>query len=121
MKNFQEEKITPDQLREKIKSFYKEDEWHFITINGTDTGKSIEVKYFFAKYGKKEPVYALSLEIDYDQTLPSITDLIPSAWIAEEELYDLLGVKVEKAKGGIFLEPDSPKAPLRKSFQPKEK
>ncbi len=114
MKNFEEIEVTPETLREKVREVYKEGEVHFITVNGTDTGDGIEVKYFFAKYGKKEPVLALSLKVDYETVLPSIRDIIPSAWIAEEELFDLVGLKVEGAKGGIFLEPDSPKAPLRK-------
>jgi NADH:ubiquinone oxidoreductase subunit C len=114
MKNFEEIPVTLKTLRDKVKEIYKEDEVHFITINGTDVGDGIEVKYFFSKYGKKEPVVALSLKVDYETVLPTIRDIIPSAWIAEEELYDLVGLKVEGAKGGIFLEPDSPKAPLRK-------
>jgi Ni,Fe-hydrogenase III component G len=115
MKNFEEIPVNLSNLREKIKEIYDEKDYHFITINGTDNGEKIEIKYFFAKYGKEEKPIAISLEIDYDQTLPSITDIIPSAWIAEEELKDLLGVNVEGAKGGVFLEPDSPKAPLRKN------
>ncbi len=117
MKNFEEVEIKISELREVIKNFYNPQEWHFITINGTDVGDGIEVKYFFAPYGKKGTVKAFSLKLGYEETLPTIRDIIPSAWIAEEELKDLLGVNVEGAKGGIFLEPDSPKAPLRKEVK----
>jgi Ni,Fe-hydrogenase III component G len=117
MKNFKEIEVSKKTLRDEIKKLYKPDRWHFITVNGTDTGDGIEVKYFFAPYGVKGEVVALSLKIGYEETLPSIRDIIPSAWIAEEELKDLLGINVEGAKGGIFLEPDSPKAPLRKEVK----
>lgn len=117
MKNFEDIQVSLSELREAIKRFYKPEEWHFITINGTDVGDGIEIKYFFAAYGKSKKVKAFSLKIDYNQTIPSIRDIIPSAWIAEEELKDLLGVNVEGTKGGIFLEPDSPQAPLRKEVK----
>ena len=117
MKNFTEVWVDISELREAIKNFYEPDKWHFITINGTDVGDGIEVKYFFSAYGKPKVVKAFSLKVDYEQSLPTVRDIIPSAWIAEEELRDLQGVKVEGTKGGIFLEPDSPKAPLRKEVK----
>jgi len=46
--------------------------------------------------------------------IPSITDIVPSAWVAEAELVDLIDIKIENTEKGFVLEPDSETGPLRK-------
>ncbi|MEF3191938.1 MAG: NADH-quinone oxidoreductase subunit C [Campylobacterales bacterium] len=106
---------TPDTLLDTIRTFYTPSRWHFITITGVDQGEKIELIYSFSEIGEMESYRHLALTLPYDQTLPTITPLIPSAWIAEAELVDLFGLSVSGAKGGLFLDEDGVKAPLRGS------
>ncbi len=107
-------KINLDELIDKISQFYKEDVNHFVTISGYDDKSGIVLDYIFSNYSDEE-VTIFTLKIDYDVEVPTITKLIPSSFIAEEENFDLLGVKFENAKGGLFLDEESPKTPLRKA------
>ncbi|MEO2065958.1 MAG: NADH-quinone oxidoreductase subunit C [Desulfurobacteriaceae bacterium] len=110
----EEIKVPLRDVRKTIKEFYEEDKWHFITVNAVDLGGKVELKWFFSPYGEKERFRVVVSEASYDEEIPTITYLIPSAWISEWELADLFGLNVEGAKTGLFLEPDSPKAPLRR-------
>ncbi|MEO2082496.1 MAG: NADH-quinone oxidoreductase subunit C [Desulfurobacteriaceae bacterium] len=110
----EEVKVPLREVRRTIKEFYDPNVWHFITVNGTDLGGKVELKWFFCKYREKETFKVVTAEAGYDDEIPTITYFIPSAWIAEWELADLFDLKVEGAKKGLFLDPDSPKAPLRR-------
>ncbi|WP_456455082.1 NADH-quinone oxidoreductase subunit C [Thermovibrio sp.] len=110
----EEIKVPLREVRKTIKGFYEPKKWHFITVNGTDLGGKVELKWFFSKYGEEEVFKVIVSEASYDEEIPTITYLIPSAWISEWELADLFDLNVENAKKGLFLEPDSPKAPLRR-------
>jgi hypothetical protein len=46
--------------------------------------------------------------------IPTIKDIVPSAWVAEAELVDLMDIKIENTKKGFVLEPDLESGPLRK-------
>jgi Ni,Fe-hydrogenase III component G len=110
----EEIKVPLRDVRKTVKEFYNEEEWHFITVNGTDLGGKVELKWFFTRYGEEEYFKVVSSVASYDDEIPTITYIVPSAWIAEWELADLFDLKVEGAKKGLFLDPDSPKAPLRR-------
>jgi len=110
----EEIKVPLRDVRRAIRDFYNPEEWHFVTVNGTDIGGKVELKWFFAKYGEEEVFKVFTAEANYDDEVPTITYIIPSAWISEWELADLLGLNVEGAKKGLFLDPDTPKAPLRR-------
>ncbi len=110
----EEIKVSLKDVRMAIEKFYNFEKWHFITVNGTDLGGKVELKWFFSKYGEKEVFKVITSEASYDDEIPSIACLIPSSWISEWELADLFDLNVEGAKKGLFLSPDSPKAPLRR-------
>ncbi len=115
-KNFKVIETSLEKLKDDIKNFYDPSKYHFITINAIDFGNGkVNLKYFFSKYDTMEEPIAFSLDVTYEDTIPTITDIIPSAWISEAELADLFGLKIEGAQKGLFLEPDSPPAPLRRS------
>ena len=115
-KNFEVIESSLEKIKEDIKNFYNPSKHHFITINAIDLGNGkVNIKWFFAKYGVMDKPIAFSVDATYNDVIPSIVDTIPSAWIAEAELADLFGLKIEGAKKGLFLEPDSPSAPLRRS------
>jgi len=115
-KNFEVIESSLEKVKEDIKKFYDPSKYYFITINAIDLGNGkVNIKWFFAKYGTMEKPIAFSVDATYEDIIPSIVDIIPSAWISEAELADLFGLKIEGAKKGLFLEPDSPSAPLRRS------
>ena len=107
-------KVPLRDVRKTVKEFYNPEEWHFITVNGVDLGGKVELKWFFSKYGEEEVFKVISSEASYSDEIPTITYFVPSAWISEWELADLFGLNVEGAKKGLFLDPESPKAPLRR-------
>ena len=110
----EEIKVPLREIRRAIKEFYDPERWHFITVNGTDLGGKVELKWFFSSYEDVNTYTVFVSEAGYDDEIPTITYIIPSAWISEWELADLFGLNVEGAKKGLFLDPDSPQAPLRR-------
>ena len=110
----EEIKVPLRDVRRTVKEFYNENEWHFITVNAVDLGGKVELKWFFTRYGEEEYFRVVVAQASYDEEIPTLTYLIPSAWISEWELADLFGLNVEGAKTGLLLEPDSPRAPLRR-------
>jgi len=98
-----------------IKDFYNENEWNYITVNATDLGGKLQIDWLFSKYKAKNIIQIFRIpEVSYDAKIPSIVSILPSAWLSEWELGDLFGLEVENAMCGVFIAPDTPKAPLRK-------
>jgi Ni,Fe-hydrogenase III component G len=111
---FQIVEVELDRVVEEIRNFYDPEKWHFITINGTDLGNGkLQIDWFFSPYGQKNVVKSFRVVVGYDAKIPSILEIIPSAWLAEWELADMFGVEVEGASRGVFVAPDAPQAPLR--------
>lgn len=105
---------TLDKVRSDIGSFYKFDKHHFIVMNANDLGEKIEVQWFFHDYEDARNVTMFWLQCNDTDLIPSINDSVASAWVAESEIADLLGLDIENAIEGFVLEHDSPIAPLRK-------
>ncbi|MEO1927429.1 MAG: NADH-quinone oxidoreductase subunit C [Nautiliaceae bacterium] len=107
--------VTLDNVVELIKNWYDENKYHYVTVNATDSGNGVTIDWIFSKYYDKNKLVVFRAEnVAYDAKIPSIVNVIPSAWIAEWELADLFGLDVENAAKGVFIEPDAPQAPLRK-------
>jgi NADH:ubiquinone oxidoreductase subunit C len=83
-------------------------------MNGVDMGDQIEVQWFFGEYASPGEVIVFYTRVSADTEIPSIREIVPSAWVAEAELVDLLNIKIENTKKGFVLEPDSESGPLRK-------
>ncbi|MFW5989939.1 MAG: NADH-quinone oxidoreductase subunit C [Campylobacterales bacterium] len=108
-------KIDKAEIKDKIIEFYDKRVWHFSMINGLDLGDRLELQWIFCKrYSKDEPTVFYA-EFEYDEVIPSIKDIIPTAWVSEAEIKDLLGANVDGAIPHLFLEADAPKTPLRKN------
>ena len=107
--------VNLQNVVENIKSWYEEDKYHYVTVNATDNGNGVTIDWIFSKYYDKNKLVVFRAEnVGYDEKIPSIVSVVPSAWIAEWELADLFGLDVENAAKGVFIEPDAPQAPLRK-------
>lgn len=108
-------KTSLKNLRSDITSFYDSKEIRFLTVNGLDTGDKLEIQWIFSRYGVVDDITLFYVEIDYEDEIPSLSDIIKSAWVSEYEIRDLLGAKFENAESGLFLESDREEIPLRKS------
>jgi ech hydrogenase subunit D len=105
---------TLEKLRDDIQKFYQHNLHHFMVINAVDLGEKIEVQWFFSDYGSPYEITAFCMQIDPDVMIPTIKDIVASAWVAEAELVDLMDIKIENTKKGFVLEPDFKSGPLRK-------
>jgi len=109
------EEVTLENVVSKIKEFYQEDKWNFITINGTDIKGELQIDWLFSKYDDKNIIQIFRTIVNFEEKIPSIVPVIPSAWLAEWELGDMFGVDVENAAKNVFIAKDSIQAPLRAS------
>jgi ech hydrogenase subunit D len=105
---------TIDKVQQDIGNFYKFDQHHFIVMNAIDLGEKVEVQWFFHDYSDASVETMFYMFCSPADVIPSVGKFIDSAWVAESELADLLGLNIENAKKGFVLEPDSKQAPLLK-------
>lgn len=104
-----------ENLKKDIAAFYKQEAHHFITMNGVDLGNNeIEYQWFFCDYAFPSEITMFTAKANANVQVPSIKNIIVSAWLPEAELVDLLGVNIEDTQKGFVLELDSETAPLRK-------
>lgn len=105
---------TIESLKRDIGNFYRPDKHHFIVMNAVDLGEKLEVQWFFSDYDPPYDVTTFYTLIEPQEELPSIKEIISSAWVAEAELVDLIDIHIEGTEKGFVLEEDSEMAPLRK-------
>ena len=104
-----------DSLKKDIGEFYRPDKQHFIVMNAVDLGEKLEVQWFFSDYDPPYDITTFYTLIEPQQEIPSLKEIITSAWVAEAELVDLIDVRIEGTEKGFVLEGDSETAPLRKT------
>jgi len=106
-------KVSIDSIKDEIQNFYHEKIWHFLTINGVaiDDNK-IEVQWIFSKYEAMNEIIIYYIEIGYNDIVPSIIDIIPSAIISQRETVDMFGISIENSPKGLYLDEDSQQMPL---------
>lgn len=106
-------KVSLATVVEEIASFYDYKKWHFITLNALALSNNLlEVQWIFSKYEALDDVIVYYAEIAYDEKIPSIVEMIPSAIISQRELVDMFGVEVEGSTKGLYLDEDSMQMPL---------
>jgi len=103
-----------DNIKTDIRNFYKQDLHHFMVINAVDLGEKIEVQWFFCDYAQPCGITVFCAQTNPDTEIPSIRDIVESAWVAEAELVDLMNINIENTSKGFVLEPDFESGPLRK-------
>lgn len=103
-----------ETLKRDISNFYRPGQHHFIVMNAVDLGDKMEVQWFFSSYDPPYEVTAFYLYMPPEAEIPTIKEIISSAWVAEAELMDLLDINIEDTARGFVLEPDSETGPLRK-------
>jgi len=103
-----------ENVKNEIRDFYHPGLHHFIVMNAVDLGEKIEVQWFFSNYTEPYEITVFCASITPDVEVPTIKDIISSAWVAEAELTDLMNIKIENTEKGFVLEPDFETGPLRK-------
>ena len=105
---------TIAQLKSDIGKFYNPVLHHSMVMNAVDLGAKIEVQWFFCDYEYPTETTVFTVQIEPEIIIPSINDIIPSAWVGEAELVDLMDIKIDNTVKGFVLEPDFETGPLRK-------
>ncbi len=109
--------VTLENIKDKIREFYDEKIWHFITLNGVLLEENrIEIQWMFSKYDAMDEVIVFYTEIEQKNIVPSIVEIIPSAIISQREIVDMFGVEVEGSEKGLYLDEDSQQMPLSCKF-----
>lgn len=103
-----------ENLTNDIGNFYKINEHHFMVMNAVDLGDKMELQWFFCNYAHPCDITMFSTTTDAAVQIPSIASIVASAWVAEAELVDLMGIDIENAQKGFVLDADSRVKPLRK-------
>ncbi len=101
-------------LKEDIRRFYDPSRHHFMVMNAVETGSQMEIQWFFCDYAQPCEVTTFFTMIDPAAEVPSIRDIVQSAWVAEAELVDLMNIVIENTAKGFVLEPDFESGPLLK-------
>lgn len=105
--------VTQAELQAAVKRL-KEGGARLITIAGQDVGQNIEVLYFFHTGISKAETYKVIVpKAGGNEEVESITSIYPGAFIAENELAEMFGMKVKGIPGRFFLH-ESINAPLRR-------
>lgn len=102
-------------LKKDIAAFYKPGTQHFMVMNAVDLGGKIELQWFFSEYKHPYASTCFYTVMAPEEEVPSIRDIVASAWVAEAELADLLNIRIEGTEKGFVLEPDFEAGPLRKN------
>ncbi|HSK14037.1 MAG TPA: NADH-quinone oxidoreductase subunit C [Phnomibacter sp.] len=105
---------TIPALKDDIRRFYDPEKHHFMVINAVESGQKMEVQWFFCDYAPPCSTTTFFTVIEPSTEVPSIRDIVESAWVAEAELVDLMNIKIEDTDNGFVLEPDSQSGPLLK-------
>ena len=103
-----------ETVKNDIREFYKHGMHHFMVMNAVDLGEKIELQWFFCDYAFPSAGTIFYTYISPEKEIPDISDIVPSAWVAQAELADLMNINIENTKKGFVLEPDFESGPLRK-------
>ena len=98
---------------EDIKSFYKKEQYHFLTLNGLKIDEeTTQIQWIFSKYGEIDSITMFYVNVKQDDIVPSIVEILPSAIISQREIVDMFGIEIEGSSKGLYLDEDSEQMPL---------
>jgi len=87
--------IDADRIDDVVDALAAAGVEHLTAITGVDSGEAIVVHYHFLARGTGEDrLVTLEATVEYDGSIPTITDRIPGAALYERELMDMVGVSV---------------------------
>lgn len=96
-----------------IEKFYNKEIWHFLTLNGVKLDNEYtQIQWIFSKYVDIDKITMFIVNVKRDDIIPSVTDILPSAFISQMEIVDMFGIEVEGSSKGLYLDEDSEQMPL---------
>lgn len=116
-------RVTPEdvpvaELLARAKRFHEEG-FRFATATSVDRGDHLDVLYHF---DRDLEVHTLRVSVPDGEAVPSLTPVYLCAFLVENEMSELFGLKVEGMAvdfgGGLLLAMDAPRMPMRKSAPP---
>lgn len=113
MKNLKKIESSLETIKNDIKEFYDPKIWGFLTLNGVCLDiETTQIQWIFAKYKAIDEIVMFYVDVKLSQTVPTITDIIPSAIISQREIVDMFGINIEDSQKGLYLDEDSLSTPL---------
>jgi len=107
-----------EEFKEMAKVAYKKG-WRLMCITAIDKGEKIELIYHFDT--QKFVLYHIRYSVDPAVEHVSLVEYYPAAYLFENEVCELMGVKIKDIKGKLFLSKDMDGMhPLKKSFKIEE-
>ncbi|MEJ5251707.1 MAG: NADH-quinone oxidoreductase subunit C [Chthonomonadetes bacterium] len=107
--------VPKEQLLERVAQLAEQGH-RFITTTCIDNGERFEVYYHF---DRQLAMTHLQVTIDRDAPLPSITPIYFCAFVAENEMKDLFGLRIDGLmvdyQGRMLVSDELPTPPMRKS------
>ena len=98
---------------EDIKSFYKKEQHHFLTLNGLKIDEeTTQIQWIFSKYEEIDSITMFYVNVKQDDIIPSVVEILPSAIISQREIVDMFGIEIEGSSKGLYLDEDSEQMPL---------
>jgi len=106
--------VTQQEIQDIARRLKASPETRLITIVGTDAGANIEVTYFFhTGVGRTEEYRVVVPKQGGNEEIEGISHIWPAAYVAENEVSEMFGVKIKDVPGRFFLH-GSITAPLRR-------
>jgi ech hydrogenase subunit D len=108
-------KTVTQQEMQDVARRLKAADTRIITIVGFDAGDAMHISYFFQPFpaGQAEVYRVVLPKHGGNEEVESITPIFPAAYIAENEVAEMFGIRVKGVPGRFFLH-DSITAPLRR-------
>ncbi len=111
------EKLDRQELLDRVRHLSGKGA-RLISITGVDTGQWLELIYVFED---ELEMVAFKTEVEHEGFFPSINHYYPGAWLAENEIQDMFGLRFEGLAvdfaGFMFLGHDSPTRPFIKEVR----
>lgn len=110
---------TPmEALLNSVKKHF-DDDWRLVTVTCVDEGERVRLLYSFDRNLALEN---LELCITREQEVPSISSIYPSAFLVENEIKDLFGLKITDMSldlnGRLYMVQGAKEAPMSRTAQP---
>jgi NADH:ubiquinone oxidoreductase subunit C len=109
------EEVPVADLLARVARFHEQG-FRFVTATCLDRGENLEILYNF---DKDLELHHLRTTVAKTAAVPSLTPIYLCAFLVENEMSELFGLKVEGMAidfgGGLLLAVDAPRAPMLKS------
>jgi ech hydrogenase subunit D len=112
------EEVPVAALLGRVKEFHDAG-WRLVTATCVDRGETLEVNYHF---DRDYDLRTLRTAVAKTEPIPSLTPIYLCAFLVENEMFELFGLRVEGMAvdfgGGLLLAKDAPRTPMLKSAPP---